>query len=150
MIPHPIALEHVYFTKVLVEAVPTFQATNDSKKATYLPENTLEVKALSDSPKKFIAIMSTKINTGRDPIDPYAIEMQCVGIFSADDTLDMPEAVRGVHITAHTVLYGAIRESISWITGRQPFGPLQVGLSVLQPSPSQNPEAKPTQPASNT
>jgi hypothetical protein len=59
--------------------------------------------------------------------------MECVGMFIVDETLPPEEAVRGVTITAHSVLYGAIREAVSWITGRQPYGQLMLGLSVLRP-----------------
>jgi hypothetical protein len=31
------------------------------------------------------------------------------------------------------VVYGAIREAVLWLTGRQPYGPLSLGLSVLKP-----------------
>ncbi|MFZ3160606.1 MAG: hypothetical protein WBI05_11840 [Rhodoferax sp.] len=37
--------------------------------------------------------------------------------------------------TAHNVLYGAIREAVSWLTARQPYGAVMLGLSVLQPAP---------------
>ena len=60
--------------------------------------------------------------------------MECLGIFLADPKLTKEEAMRGVTITAHGVLYGAIREAVAWITGRQPFGPLILGLSVLKTS----------------
>lgn len=132
---HPISLEHTYFTKVFVEAIPTFQQAAEGAPASHIPENNLEIRVLTESPKRFMAIMTTKFNLNKESTSPYSIEMQCVGVFSADDTIEMPEAMRGVNITAHSVLYGAIRECISWITGRQPHGHLQIGLSILQTKP---------------
>ncbi len=79
------------------------------------------------------------MNEEADPKFPYTIDMECIAVFTADDTLSEEEALRGVYITANSVLYGAIRESVAWITGRQPYGPLVLGLSVIQP-PAKTPE----------
>lgn len=73
--------------------------------------------------------MSSKYNINGDSAYPYIIDMECIGFFSVDSKLSKDEAMRGVMITAHGVLYGAIREAVAWITGRQPFGPLMLGLS---------------------
>jgi hypothetical protein len=67
---------------------------------------------------------------------PYSIDMECVGIFNADDTLTANEKLNGVTLTAHNVLYGSIREAVAWLTARQPYGPVMLGLSVLQPAPA--------------
>jgi hypothetical protein len=58
--------------------------------------------------------------------------MECIGDFEADAGLSDEEAERGVLITANSVLYGAIREAVSWLTGRQAFGSITLGLSVLR------------------
>jgi hypothetical protein len=60
--------------------------------------------------------------------------MECVAFFNVDDTLNEEEAKRGVTITGNSVLYGAIRESVAWLTGRQPYGGLLLGLTVLKPA----------------
>ena len=78
--------------------------------------------------------MQTKINLEQEVAYPYSIDIECVGIFVVDDTLVEDEAYRAVMITAHSVLYGAIRETVAWITGRHPYGPFVLGLSVIQPT----------------
>lgn len=40
----------------------------------------------------------------------YFIDMECMAILTADDTLTPDEALRGVTITGHSVVYGAIRK----------------------------------------
>jgi len=77
--------------------------------------------------------MHTLLNQDGDPAAPYIIDMECIGMFIVDESLAAEEAARGVTITAHSVLYGAIREAVSWITGRQPYGQLMLGLSILRP-----------------
>ncbi|MEN9419419.1 MAG: hypothetical protein RI988_3039 [Pseudomonadota bacterium] len=77
--------------------------------------------------------MRTVINPSMEKTAPYSVEMVCTAILHADDTLTEEDASRGILITAHSVLYGAIRETVAWLTGRQPYGPLVLGLSVLRP-----------------
>lgn len=133
--PHPISLERLFFTKCLVEAVPTHVA-DEANKVSVPPENHLEVRPNPDVPNQWQAVMRSSINLQKDSKSPYCIEMECMAQFQTDGTLDEKTAHRGVLITAHNVLYGAIRETISWLTGRQPYGPLLLGLSVLRPPPA--------------
>lgn len=127
--PHPIVLNRVIFTRSIVIAIP--EHTPVDGKETPPPENKINVSAVEGEPGRYIATMNTLLNQSLDPAVPYHIDMECVGMFIAD--LPPEEAVHGVTITAHNVLYGAIREAVSWITGRQPYGPLMLGLSVLRP-----------------
>lgn len=87
-----------------------------------------------------MAVMSTSINKAGVAEHPYMVDVECHGIFTADNTLTKEEAHKGVTITAHNVLYGAIRETIAWLTGRQPYGPIMVGLSVLASKPKDEPK----------
>ncbi|MNR26436.1 hypothetical protein D3C85_1436470 [compost metagenome] len=82
------------------------------------------------------------MNASLDAALPYSIDMECVAQLTTDGTLTEDEAKRGVYITAHSVLYGAIREAVLWITSRQPYGPLQLGLSVLQSAAPAEPATK--------
>jgi preprotein translocase subunit SecB len=133
---HPIQLEGLVFTKCLVEAIPG-HVPAEQKKVSTPPENHLEATPNPEEPNQWQALMRSSINAQKDPMSPYCIEMECVAIFRTDGTLDEKTAHRAVLITAHSVLYGAIRETVSWLTGRQPYGPLLLGLSVLRPPPKQ-------------
>lgn len=142
-IKHPISLIRVVFTRSIVVSIPTHQpvdATNlkpEDIEPIAGPVNKIDVVQVKESAGVYQASMRTLLNQSGDPIDPYIVDMECVGFFKVDGSLDEAEAVRGVTITAHSVLYGAIREAVSWITGRQAFGPLVLGLSVLQSTPSE-------------
>lgn len=130
---HPIQLERVVFTRSVVIAVPEHQPA-DPAQSTLGPENSVNVAAIDGQEGKYQVSVGTKLNINGDPAYPYIIDMECVGVFSVDAKLPKEEAIRGVTITGHSVLYGAIRESVAWITGRQPFGQLMLGLSVLRPA----------------
>ena len=136
---HPIWLEKLVFTKCVVEAMPNHIPEEGSTSVP--PVNNIEVKPDPENPRHWLAIMRTVVNAERDPASPYFVDMECAAMLVSDDTLDEKTARRGVLITAHSVLYGAIRESVSWITGRQPYGSLMLGLSVLRPPPANKPAA---------
>lgn len=132
--PHPISLGPVVFTKSLVQAVPDYEPAGEAQ---LHPENKLDVSKMPDKEGAYVATMTSVLNPGLDKTVPYYFEMHCMGILHADSSLKEDEALRGVMITAHSVLYGAIREAVAWLTGRQPHGPLVLGLSVLQSKPKE-------------
>lgn len=132
-LPHPITLDKVAFTAVAVSAIPEWDASKDNPSV--IPENTLNVMKMTDEKGLYSAVMRTVLNPKRESTGPYTAVVECVGLFRADmDQLEEKQAHRGVMITAHSVLYGAIRETVAWLTSRQPNGTLMLGLSVLKPT----------------
>lgn len=128
--PHPITLDTLVFTKCLIESIAEHEPTGPRLVAQ--PTNNINVTKVPGDTGAWAATMSSIFNSERDKAAPYHFDMQCMGIFHANDTLSEVEAIRGVTITAHSVLYGAIRESVAWLTGRQVYGSLVLGLSVLR------------------
>jgi preprotein translocase subunit SecB len=134
---HPIVLDRVFFTRSIVVATPDHEPGDGP--LSIAPENKIDVALVKegDEPRRYIATMQSVLNSGGDKSSPYTIDMECVGMFIiVDKSLSPEEAVHAVMITAHSVLYGAIREAVAWITGRQPYGQLMLGLSVLRPKPA--------------
>lgn len=136
---HPIQLERVMFTRSVVIAIPDHQPS-DPAQINPGPENSINVIPIDGQEGKYQVSMGTKLNINGDPAYPYIIDMECIGVFSADIKLSKEEALGGVMLTGHSVLYGAIREAVAWITGRQPFGQLMLGLSVLRPAQQEPPK----------
>ena len=136
---HPIQLERVMFIRSVVIAIPDHQPS-DIAQNILGPENTINLVPIDEAEGKYQVGMSSKLNINGDAAYPYIIDMECIGVFSVDTKISKEEAIRGVTITAHSVLYGAIREAIAWITGRQPFGQIMLGLSVLQTSQQELPK----------
>jgi hypothetical protein len=130
--PHPIALGNVMFVRSVVVAIQNFVPSVSPLLDAHT--NTIDVNAVAGSPGHYSATMRTVINQNLDPSYPYFIDMECVARLTADNTLGDQEAHNGVMITAHSVLYGAIREAVAWITSRQPHGTVMLGLSVLKPT----------------
>jgi hypothetical protein len=130
--PHPITLERIWFTKSLVEAIPEYVPHDGFVPP---PHNELDVRKDASREGGYVALMRTVINPDKEKSGPYSIEMICMAALTVEGSLDEAEANRGVTITAHSVLYGAVREAIAWTTGRQPYGQLSLGLSVLRGKP---------------
>jgi hypothetical protein len=129
---YPIALIEVLFTKSCVIAIPGHQVTPGG--SIPAPENSINVTPVPDQPHHFVAAMRTVFNSEKSADYPYFIEMECLASFSTDGTLPPEAELRGVTINGHSVCYGAIREAVSWLTARQPYGQVSLGLSVLRPS----------------
>jgi hypothetical protein len=129
--PYPIHLRQVLFTRTSVIAIPGYELPKDGQ-GTVSPENTINVMRDPSNPRQFIATMRSIINKEESPASPYSIDMECVAQLETDGTLSVEEEVRGVTINAHSVCYGAIREAVAWLTARQPFGPVALGLSLLR------------------
>jgi preprotein translocase subunit SecB len=128
-VQHPISLINVVFTRVHVQAIP--QHKHEGEAYIGPVENQLSVKESPDERRTFLAVMQTNVNKAANPDHPYVIDVECHAAFHAEDTLSDEDASKGVMITAHSVLYGAIRETVAWLTGRQPHGPIMLGLSIL-------------------
>lgn len=134
---NPIQLEQVLFTRSIVIAVHDHKPSGTAQ-INPGPENAINLTPIDGQENRYQVSMNSKFNNNGDSAYPYIIDMECIGFFSVDSKLPKDEAMRGVMITAHGVLYGAIREAVAWITGRQPFGPLMLGLSVLRSSQKEN------------
>lgn len=134
---YPIQLDHVLFTRSSVIAVPEHRP--EPKRLEVGPTNTVNITKIDGEPGHYGVSMTVIMNPQGDKASPYMIDMEVHAEFTADDTLTEEEAKRGILINGHSVLYGAIREAVAWLTSRQPYGPLMLGLSVL---PSKAPENK--------
>ncbi len=138
--PHPVVLERYFFTRSIVVTVASHKPGEGVLPVK--PENAISLTAIADDPGHYQVVMQSIFNSTGDVTAPYIIDMECVGLFVVDKRLVADDAAREVMIIAHNLLYGAIREAVAWITGRQPFGQLVFGLSVLQ-SPVVLPSPKP-------
>lgn len=135
----PVELKQVYFTRSIVVAIPEYVLTVPVT-INFPPQNNINVQYIEGSDNDYVFVMQTLLNEDKNPLDPYMIDMECVAQLHINNELSKDEAMKAATITGHSVVYGAIREAVSWITGRHPFGPVSLGLSVLTPKTSDAPE----------
>ena len=143
MAHHPISLVNLQFVRTHVESIPGYQA--DGLMDPGEVKNNITFTPPDEGSDMWFAHMTTVVNQDANPSHPYRIEIDAIAHLKADmEELSVEDAAKGVAITAHSVLYGAIRETVMWITGRHPFGSLMLGLSVLTPPtpPSEDTDSK--------
>jgi hypothetical protein len=133
----PVDLFSVYFTKTIIESLPGFDFGN-GQPDTSATENKISVSSPSDPEGVFIITMNTSYNIERSDRYPYYMDIECIVLMKARDGHDPLEQKKAAHISGHSVAYGAIRELVSWVTGRHPFGTLTLGLSIIQPKPPES------------
>lgn len=143
----PLVLHTVTFTKINFEVMLDFDAEKNPDMLVE-PVNNVGLQDSPDGRKLLLVQMNTVINPEKTNQHPYFIEITCLAVFQYPDNMPLDEAKRGAMITGHNVCYGAIRENVSWISGRLPYGPVNLGLSVLNlpPRPTQEQaDAKPAE-----
>ena len=129
----PVELKQVYFTRSIVVALPNYEL-KEAVVINFPPQNNINVQYIEGSDNDYVFVMQTLMNVDKNPLDPYMIDMECVAQLHINNELSKDESMKAATVTGHSVVYGAIREAVSWITGRHPFGPVSLGLSVLTPT----------------
>jgi len=133
----PFVLEQVFFTKNVVIAL---QGHDPATSKIGVPVNAINASKIADSPGLYQVVMQSSLNLERDLSCPYMVDMEVVAMMRMVGDLDEGKSSAAVMQLGHTVCYGAIRESLAWITGRHPYGPLLLGFSLLQTNPVESAE----------
>lgn len=139
---HPVELKNLFFTRSIVIAMAD-HVPNGPNSIQIAPVNSLEVKKIENVNDEYTVAMRVLFNQEGDSSVPYVIDMECIAIFKIDVNIDSAEIQKHLTITGHSVVYGAVREAVSWITSRQPYGSLNLGLSILKPQTKTEPIDKP-------
>ena len=132
---YPIELKNIFFTRSIVIAM-SGHVLDSTQPLKIGPVNNIEVKKVNDQSNEYTVTMRSLFNQECESTAPYMIDMECIALFSTDINVPNEEIFKHLTITGHSVVYGAIREAVSWITSRQPYGPLHLGLSILKPMPT--------------
>ena len=130
--PYPIELKNIFFTRSIVVAVPS-HVPDGTQLVNISPTNSIDIKMVEGHEDQYAVTMQTLFNEENETSAPYRIDVECIALFKVDTTTSEEERIKRLTITGHSVVYGAIREAVAWITSRQPYGPLNLGLSILNP-----------------
>lgn len=134
MAPFPITLERYFFTRLIVISNPDHIENHDGRLDVEM-ESSLDVKQPpEETGSLFIAEQRVRLDATSNPQLPYTIDIECIGFFNMDSSLEVEQRLKAVTVVAHNVLYAAVREAILSATARQAWGPLSIGLSVLRPT----------------
>lgn len=136
---YPVSLEQLVFTRSIVLSVEGYDPTVGTTAPP--PNNNIGIQKIDESGRKYQVSMRCLLNENGEKNCPYIIDIECHAILSVNDTLSEEKANEGVTVIGHSVCYGAIRETVAWLTGRQVFGQLMLGLSILGGKPPELAEA---------
>ena len=139
-----LVLEPHTFTHVRVMALakfdPSVAQTSNGDIASQLT-----VKGSTSEANQYIAQLRVQFNTDGDSRYPYAVDISCMTTVKVKIPKSEAEDREIVAITAHQMLFPAIREMAAMITARQPWGQMTLGFSQMKAVPA-DPEESPMQP----
>ena len=127
---YPVEIKNVFFTRSIVIAIPD-HIPDGTQILKISPVNNIDIKKVEGHEDQYTVSMHTLFNQDSEASAPYMIDIECIAVFKVDTTISEEERIKRLTITGHSVIYGAIREAVAWITSRQPYGPLNLGLSIL-------------------
>lgn len=128
----PITLERYFFTRLSVISNPDHIDDNEGGVDATL-DSSIDVKQpLEGKGDYFIAEQRVKLDSLDKPKLPYSLDVECIGFFKVDTSLEAEKRLSVVTMVAHNVLYSAVREAVLAATARQAWGPFSIGLSVLK------------------
>lgn len=133
MPPLQVSIVRYFFTKFCVVSNPD-HAQNGIGFVNDPIESSLDVQQTEKGGNIYIAQQRIKLDATNNPSLPYSLDVECIGIFKVEPALEEKQRVPMIMTLAHNVLYPSIREAVLIATGRQPWGPLSIGVSILQGS----------------
>lgn len=132
----PIELKQLVFTNVNVHAIPSHTPSSDGKESEVLLENNFNVVNLDPENKVYAVSMTSQFNLERDASVPYLIDVSCIATFAIiNDSMSEEDLLKALTVTGHSIVYGAIRETVLSLTSRSVYGPFTFGIDILQPPP---------------
>lgn len=128
----PLLLETHFFTKVIVEADPSY---NPEKGDSHFNITTnINVGQHKEDPRRWQVILGLQTNPKAKT--PYKIKIECVGLFTVSH--DVKEEMMGPLVRANgtSILYSSAREFLLLVTGRGPWAPFYLPTTnFLAPPP---------------
>ena len=120
-------LESFFYPDVEIKSNPSYDSDHAST-----PEISLVGHLIFSSQRNFMADILVTIEDAQEKNLPYDLEVRVYGNFATDEDMNinpgnqefMPvENLRAVRATAGGLLIGGLREFVTTITARQPWGP---------------------------
>jgi len=143
MQPFPISIERYFFTRFCVVSNPD-HTPSESGLINAQVESFLNVSQPAEGGNTYIAEQKVKLVADGNTAFPYSLDIECLGFFKVEPSLEEEKRVQMITVVAHSVLFAAIRDAVLAATARQPWGSFSIGLAVLKPLNPQ-PAAKVTQ-----
>lgn len=118
----PLQLEMHYFTRVMVEADPSFQPKDEGDQPLGVATQ-VELRQHREDPRRWQVILNIKTEAPAGQAIPYNIDLQAVGLFVVAPEVEESRRPKLVQANGAAILYSSAREFLLAITGRGPWPP---------------------------
>jgi preprotein translocase subunit SecB len=132
MQPFPISIDRYFFTRFCVISNPD-HTPSKSGLINAQVESSLNVSQPTEGGDIYIAEQRVKLTAAGSPTLPYSLDIECIGFFKVEPSLEEGKRLQMVAAVAHSVLFAATRDAVLTASARQPWGPFSIGLAILQP-----------------
>lgn len=132
MQPFPISIERYFFTRFCVVSNPDY-TPKEMGIINAQVESTLNITQSPEGGDVYIAEQRVKLVAEGNTALPYSLDIECIGSFVAESSLEAGKRQQLMLAVAHSVLFAATRDSVLTATARQSWGAFSIGLAVLQP-----------------
>lgn len=124
----PLQLEESVVSRLVIEASPEHSG-NGQRQSRLRTE--VNVTQNGENPEKWQVVLNISVNPDEKEPGPYRIEIRMHGLFHVPGTRPRHEATRLLGVAGASILYSAAREHILMVTGRGPWGPLQLPTTTF-------------------
>ena len=151
MNPQPMLLETHYFTKVAVEANPSYRPKENEEELGGV-QTEVQLAQHQDDPRRWQVILNIRTVAADETNLPYKIDLQAVGFFEIGPEVEEQRRPKIVHANGAAILYSSAREFLLLITGRGPWPALYLPTTnFLKPTKLKDDnEGEPTPPVPQT
>lgn len=131
MQPFPISIERYFFTRFSVISNPD-HTPDESGLINAQVDSSLNINQ-QENGDAYIATQRVKLIADDNSSLPYSLDIECIGFFKVEPSLEEGKRLQMVAAVAHSVLFAAARDAVLTATARQVWGAFSIGLAVLQP-----------------
>lgn len=131
MQPFPISIDRYFFTRFSVISNPD-HTPDESGLINAQVESSLNINQ-QESGGIYIAEQRVKLIADGNSSLPYSLDIECIGFFKVEPSLEDGKRLQMVAAVAHSVLFASARDAVLAATARQPWGAFSIGLAILQP-----------------
>lgn len=126
----PLQLEQSVISRLLVEANPAHRPEGENRLRSRAQ---VVVAQAEDRPDVWQVSLDLRVVPDESQPGPYRVELLMHGFFRLPVDAPKEEATRLLGITGASILYSAAREHILMVTGRGPWGALQLPTTRFDP-----------------
>lgn len=140
----PLQLEHYFFERMscIANSAITFEQVEEWRNG---DDSRFKLRVgLANNPdidREYQVRVEIETNDALADSSPYALDFSAVGFFVVDPEFEHDDIERLVRTNGASVLFSAMRELVTIVTSRAPWGPVMlptVNFRLLAPSESEN------------